>query len=90
MILFDDEARHFLVTHKKKVDNYLVKNIFFLHVCSFESNPAYFILNSSGQQVLSGRLSGKKSTIDMGHLSRGLYLIQIVDIERQIFKLILK
>jgi alpha-tubulin suppressor-like RCC1 family protein len=57
---------------------------------SNESNSSYSILNSSGQQVISGQLNGTKHTIDIRHLSPGLYLIQIGDHERQTFKLMLK
>ncbi len=50
-------------------------------------NSNYVILNSIGQQVLSGQLIDKKNTIDVRHLSSGFYLIRIDEIEGYSFKL---
>lgn len=51
-------------------------------------NSNYVILNSIGQQVLSGQLIDIKSTIDLQHLSPGLYVIRIGETEKHSFKLI--
>lgn len=50
-------------------------------------NSNYVILNSIGQQVLSGQLIDNLNTIDIGHLSVGFYLIQIGETERHSYKL---
>lgn len=51
-------------------------------------NSNYVILNSIGQQVLSGQLIDIKNTIDLQHLSPGLYVIRIGETEKHSFKLI--
>jgi PKD repeat protein len=50
-------------------------------------NSNYVILNSIGQQVLSGQLTSKKHTIDISGLSAGAYVLQIGDVEKRSFKL---
>lgn len=51
-------------------------------------SSTYTILNSIGQQVLAGQLTGKTNNIDISGLPAGIYLIQIEGIEKQIVKLI--
>lgn len=54
---------------------------------SHNLNSNYVILNSIGQEVLSGQLIENKNKIDIRHLSQGFYLIQIGETERHSFKL---
>ncbi len=51
-------------------------------------NSNYVILNSIGQQVLSGQLIDNKNKIDIRNLSVGFYLIQIGETVRHSFKII--
>ena len=53
-----------------------------------KANSNYAILNSIGQQILSGQLVDKKTNIDIHNLSKGIYIINIGDTERYSFKLI--
>ena len=55
---------------------------------SKKDNSNYVILNSIGQQILSGQLVDKKTNIDMRNLLKGIYIIQIGDTEKYCFKLI--
>jgi PKD repeat protein len=51
-------------------------------------NSNYIILNSIGQQVLSGELIDKKNTIEIRNLPEGFYLIRIGETEGYSFKFI--
>ena len=50
----------------------------------------YVIINSLGKQVLTGKLIGVTTTVDINHLSSGIYLLQVGDTEKRSFKLIKK
>ncbi|MES2590943.1 MAG: ELWxxDGT repeat protein [Bacteroidota bacterium] len=51
---------------------------------------AYVIFNAIGQQVLRGKLTGEKTTVDISHLQSGFYLFQIGETEKLSFKLLKK
>ncbi len=53
-----------------------------------KSSSTYVILNSLGQQVLSGQLSGETTIVDIGGLSSGFYLLKIGEMGNKSFKLI--
>lgn len=53
-------------------------------------NSMYLIFNSLGQQVLTGKLIAKTTTVDITKLSTGLYFLQVGEVEKQTFKLMKK
>jgi hypothetical protein len=53
-------------------------------------NSTYFILNSIGQLVLSGQLTGELTTVDISGLSNGIYLVQIETDSGRVSKQIIK
>ncbi len=48
----------------------------------------YVIFNSIGIQVVTGKLIGPTTTVDMKHLPTGIYLLQVGEREKRVFKLI--
>ncbi len=50
----------------------------------------YNICDQMGRQVLTGKLNGESSKVDIRQLSLGMYFLQIGDEDKQIFKLIKK
>lgn len=50
----------------------------------------YVILNSLGNQVLTGNLAGATTTVDINNLLPGIYLLQVGETKNQSFKLIKK
>ncbi len=48
----------------------------------------YVIFNSIGMQVVTGKLLGATTTVDMKHLPSGIYLLQVGEREKRTFKLI--
>jgi len=57
---------------------------------NFKFSSTYTILNSKGQSVLTGYLTGATTTIDVNILSSGIYLLQVGETEKHLFKLIRK
>jgi uncharacterized protein (TIGR02145 family) len=53
-----------------------------------DHSTTYVILNSLGQHILSGQLTGKTNTIDVSGLPSGIYLVQVGEEENQTFKLV--
>ena len=51
-------------------------------------SSSYAIFNSTGQQVLAGKLAGKRNNIDISDLDAGIYLIQIGETSGLSFKMI--
>lgn len=50
----------------------------------------YTIINQSGEKVLSGNLISETTTVDIKQLAAGIYVIQIGELKRQVFKVIKK
>ncbi|MDZ4667241.1 MAG: T9SS type A sorting domain-containing protein, partial [bacterium] len=48
----------------------------------------YVILDALGKQILSGKLIGESTTIDINQLSSGIYLLQVGETEKWCYKLI--
>ena len=59
----------------------------FITIKNDNLNETYVIFNSIGQQILTGKLGGRITTIDIRHLQTGLYLLQVGKREKQSFKL---
>lgn len=52
------------------------------------SGGEFFVLNSSGQKVVQGRLSADRFMIDLSDLSSGLYVFEIMAAERRRLKIV--
>jgi uncharacterized repeat protein (TIGR03803 family) len=53
-------------------------------------NTVYVLLNSLGQQVFTGKLTGETTKVDVTKLPAGLYFMQVGDEEKQTFKVMKK
>ena len=53
-------------------------------------NTTYALLNSLGQQILTGKLTGETTRVDVTKLPSGLYFMQVGDEEKQTFKVMKK
>jgi len=53
-------------------------------------NTTYALLNSLGQQILTGKLTGETTTVDVTKLPSGLYFMQVGEEEKHQFKLMKK
>jgi hypothetical protein len=48
-----------------------------------QTDGIYFIEDSFGRKLLSGKLQGKKTTIDVGNLAAGYYFIRMKDDDKK-------
>ena len=53
-------------------------------------NTTYALFNSLGQRVLTGKLMGETTTVDVTKLASGLYFVQVDNEEKQTFKFMKK
>ena len=61
-----------------------------IHISTIESlnNESYHLINTLGQDVLSGKLTGQSTSIDFHELSSGYYTLQIGNKQTQSYKVI--
>jgi riboflavin synthase alpha subunit len=77
----ENDLEKMIILYPNPSNNYItIKNK------NYQLNSTYTILNSIGQHVLSGQLTGETNIVDISGLSEGIYFVQIAKQELEIRK----